>query len=245
VVAACWLHASTASAQLAEDGKAAAVARRVMVSLGQPKDSLAAQAPGMAPTQAPPGTGAGAAIVGTVIALLVVKGINDARERPAQELAAGIDRALAGVDLQGELVRAIGKELERAGHLAGAALEDVREAMDMEQPGLLVRITEREIYTVDSRCFFAPDYLSVRISTTVRLWLKDAFQPAYSAKLDYVSKSLADATEPRAQWIAGDGRALLLALREGVEETARLFVADTEKRAALAKPGAEGTAPAQ
>jgi hypothetical protein len=245
LVVACCAHGGAASAQLAEDSKAAAnaasrdspPARRIMVSVGRPAESLAAQPIAPGPIQAPAGTSAGAGIVGALAALLIIKGINDSRERPAQDFAAGIDQALTGVDLQGEVVRAISRELERTGHLRGALLEDVQDLIDMEQPGLLVRITEGEIYTVDSLCSFAPGFLSLHVSTTVRLWLKDGFKPVYTAKLEYASKDLADPSEPRKQWIADNGRALLQALREGIEETARLIVAETAKRGPPAKEG--------
>lgn len=252
-IAAPCLLASGAGAQVPDatpggigiSAQHGAVARRVMLSVGRPRDTLTIQAPapGYIHVQAPPGTSAGAVIAGHIIAMLLVKSINDSGEHTAQEFTAGIDRVLSRIDLQRTLAEAMGRAIDGDDRLRGAVLEVAEDAMDMEQPGMLVRIKEPEIYTVDVLCHFGPEFAALQMTTTIRLWLKDAYKPVFSAHVVYTSDALPGEGDARRRWVAEEGSPLLGALREGMAETARLVVAETARRAAATKPQPDASFP--
>lgn len=214
------------------DAKDPVQSRRIMLGVAPPAHTLAAPLLMPAQVQPPPGTSAGAAALGSLVATLFIRGIEGDKERAAAEFAAGLGHALSGIDLPRELADQLRKQLERAGYLKGAVLEEVSDAADLEQPGLLLRILERDIFTLDARCVFDRNMTSLHLFTSVRLWRKDGFKPVYAARLHYVSKSFADEQEARRRWIADEGRLLRRSLQEGIAETARMFVADTALRAA-------------
>jgi hypothetical protein len=213
------------------DAKDPAIARRIMLSVAPPAETLAAQFVYYGGAYVPPGTSPGTAAIGTVLGLLLVRGIEDGKARAVAEFAAGVNDALSQVDIASELADELRRELERTGYLKGAVLERVNDASDLEQPGLLVRIEERDIFALDVRCAFDRQITSLHLFTSVRLWRKDDPTPVYAARLHYISKSFSEEQEARRLWIADNGALLKRTLREGIAETARVFVADTALRA--------------
>jgi hypothetical protein len=208
---------------------------RIMLSVLRPGGTLAAQMGMAQPAQPAPGTSASAALVAHLIVTLGMWGINEQAESRARQFAAGLERALAQLDLQRELAAAMHTELQRAGHLAGAVLEEVQDVMDTEQPGLLTRIAERDIYTLNMRFDFDAAY-TLQALSSLRLWRKDIVDPVYSAKLEHASPVPAGEGDDRLRWVADEGALLRQALRTAIAETARLFVSQTAQRAAAPNP---------
>ena len=222
------------------DAKDPAITRRIMLNVAKPAETLAAPMVFYGPVaQPPPGTSPGAAAIGNVLGMLIVSRIEAGKDRTVAEFASGVTQALSGLDMRRELADALRKELERTGHLKGAVLEEVADASDVEQPGLLVRIQERDIFTLDVRCVFDRRMTSLHLLSGVRFWRKDDFKPLHSAQLHYVSKSFGDESEARRRWIEDDGALLKQSLREGIVETARMFAADTALRSSDAALPAE------
>jgi hypothetical protein len=224
---------------LALDIRSAGIARRIMLSVAPPAESLTAQFVFHGGVQAPPGTSPGAAAAGTLIGLLIVKSMEDSKQRGVAEFTAGVNDALSQVDMARELGERLRAELDRAGYLKGAVLERVSDASDLEQPGLLVHIKERDIYALHVRSAFDPQATSLHVLTNARLWRKDDPNPVYAGRLRYVSRSLGDDPEARRRWIADNGALLKRTLREGIAETARIFVADIAVRAGSPRVPAE------
>jgi len=213
------------------DAKDPAIPRRIMLSVTKPADTLPPLNAFNGRIQAQPGASPGATALGVVLGTLLIKGMNDSKERAAREFSSGIEQALSEMDMNRELAAALGKELERTGYMKGASLEEVSDPSDLEQPGLMVRITERDIFTLDARYVFDSRYTSLHLLTTARLWRKGDIRPLYTARLHYVSRRV-DEGGAKKQWIADDGAMLTAFLREGVVETAGIFVADAALRAA-------------
>jgi hypothetical protein len=155
------------------------------------------------------------------------------------EFAAGVKNALSDLNMTHELAEAMRSEIEHIAHLKGAVLERVTDATDLEQPGLLVRIEERDIFTIEVRCAFDRQLRSLHLFTSVRLWRKDDPRPLYDGRLHYVSRSFVDEEEARRLWIAENGALLKQAFREGIAETARMFVLDNAVRTGLRELPAE------
>ena len=221
---------ATAAPLSLTSAKDQAISRRVMLNVAQPAETLATPAIFYGPVHAPPGTSVGAAVAGNIIAMLIIKGVEDAKERKTAEFAGGLNRVLANMDVRRELADQLRKELERSGYLKGAWFEMVNDVSDLEQPGLLIRIPEREIYTVDVRCVFDREMASLHMFTDVRLWHKGGFKPAHTTRLQYVSKRLPQTDDTRPMWMANEGALLRQALMEGITETARMFMFDTAMR---------------
>ena len=212
------------------DAKDPAISRRIMLSVTKPADTLPPLSAFNGRIQAQPGVSAGAMALGTILGTLLIKGMNDSEEKAAHEFSSGLVQALSEMEMNRELAAELGKELERTGYMKGALLEEVSDPSDLEQPGLLVRITERDIFTLDARYAFDPRFTSLHLLTTVRLWRKDETKPLYTARLHYVSRSV-DSRGAKRQWIADDGAMLTAFLREAVVETAGMFAADAALRA--------------
>jgi hypothetical protein len=213
------------------DTKDPAISRRIMLSVTKPADTLPPLSAFNGRIQAQPGVSAGAMALGTVLGTLLIKGMNDSEEKAAREFSSGLAQALSEMDMNREFAAELGRELERTDHLKGASLEEVSDPSDLEQPGLLIRITERDIFTLDARYAFDPRFTSLHFLTTARLWRKDEARPLYTARLHYVSRSV-DGSGAKRQWIEDDGAMLTAFLREAVVETAGMFIADAALRAA-------------
>ena len=220
------------------DAKDPRVPRRILLNVTRPADTLP-KLPGMGGTvTAPPGASAGAVAAGVIIGTLFIKGMNDAQERAAREFSSTVAQALSSVDMRRELAEGLRRETGRTGALKGAFIEEAADPSDLEQPGLLVRIAERDIFTIETLSVFDPRYTSLHVLSTAKLWRKDATRPLYTARLHYVSRSFADEGEAKRQWIADNGALLAALLREAAAETAGMFVADAARRAAAG--GASG-----
>jgi hypothetical protein len=228
-----------AEAAPAFDVKNPGAPRRIMLYVTRPAETLP-NLPGMAGTvQAPPGASAGAMAAGMIIGTLLIKSINDSQERAAREFSSTVAQALSSLDMRRELAEQLRTEIERTGTLKGAAFEEAADPSDLEQPGLLVRIAERDIFTIEALSGFDPHYTSLHFVSTVRLWRKDEARPLYSARLHYVSRSFADEGEAKREWIANNGALLNDLLREAAAETAGMFVADAARRASGASPSVD------
>jgi hypothetical protein len=212
------------------DAKDPVISRRIMLRVTNPADTLPPLNAFNGRIQGQPGASPGANALGVVLGTLLIKGMNESNERAAREFSSGLEQALSEIDMSRELAAELGKELERTGYMKGASLEEVSDPSDLEQPGLLVRITERDIFTLDARYVFDSRFTSLHLLTTVRLWRKDDTKPLYTARLHYVSRRVDEGGAKR-QWIADDGAMLTAFLREAAVETAGMFVADAALRA--------------
>lgn len=228
-----------AEAAPAFDARDPGVSRRIMLNVTRPADTLP-KLPGMAGTvQAPPGASAGAMAAGMIIGTLIIKSMNDGQERTAREFSSTVAQALSSVDMRREVAEGLRKETGRTGALKGAFIEEAADPSDLEQPGLLVRIVERDIFTIEMISVFDPRYTSLHVLSTAKLWRKDGTRPLYTARLHYVSRSFADEGEAKKQWIADNGALLAALLREAAAETAGMFVADAARRASGAGPSGD------
>jgi hypothetical protein len=173
------------------------------------------------PPPAPPGTGVGAAALGNVLGILLVKGITERKEQARLEFIQQIEDALANFNIGQELSAEVATTLKRA-QFSSLAIEPVDEPANLEQPGLLVRIQENLILTLSTQCSFDAQLRSVHMETAARLWSKGKTKPVYLSRLRFSSPSLGDLgmDDLRDSWSANNGALLLGYLRQGIRETA-------------------------
>lgn len=108
------------------------------------------------------------------------------------------------------------------------AIEHPEDATDLEQPGLLSRITERNVITVSVQCFFDEDGRRFNSITDVYVWKKNQTVPIYFTQLFYSSPTIASAigSEPFDYWLKDNGKALLSQFPIAAQETASMLHMD-------------------
>jgi hypothetical protein len=201
------------------------------VKLGQ----VGPQATGGINAQRPAGASAGAGLIGSLLGMLIVKGINDVRERDAQAYAERFERTQARIDLKKEL-----EDQVRAAFTGNRYFQDVRlefpeYASDIEQPGLLTRIQERNILALNMDYGLGGDQKKLKVKLTAKLWHKDGVAPVFTSSMEYLSEEVQgnSVSELNEQWLANNGELLISQLRSGITKTSRTLASDIEQRMSM------------
>lgn len=198
------------------------------VKLGQ----VGAQPTNGVAVQRPAGVSAGAGILGSLIGMMIVKGINDSRERGAQAYAERFGHAQARIDMKKEL-----EEQVRTAFMGNQDIRDVRleypeSASDIEQPGLLTRIQEKNILTLNLDYGLGRDQKKLKVILTAKLWHKDEITPVFTSSIEESSEEVQgkDVSELNEQWLANDGELLISQLRSGIAKASRSLANEIEQR---------------
>jgi hypothetical protein len=178
-------------------------------------------------TSAPPGSNAAGVAAANLVVSLIVKGINESRERDALQFHKQLAGVFSTIDIRKLVLGKIEETLRKTG-FDKIAIEEVREPSDLAQPSLLIRIQERNILTLNTKYSFDPSMRSMHFLISASLWKKDIVDPVYYTELQYSSDAMPDlgSTDLRAKWIADDGKLIADFLHQGIEEVARMLAAD-------------------
>jgi len=135
---------------------------------------------------APAGVSPGAAILGALLGHLVINRINTAQQESAAKRQLWVSSALERADAAGHLREGLHKILKDGG-FAQVNLDKDADPLDMEQPGLLQRISEP--YTMTAHVQYGWTGGDDRIAWArlkLKLWQKGGFRPVSCREYVYV-----------------------------------------------------------
>lgn len=166
-------------------------------------------------------------IAGNVISALIIKAYNDNGNSNKVELKNRMVSVLKDVNITKQFEQRITESLQQAA-FDRIAIEHPEDATDLEQPGLLARIGEKNILTVSVECFFDTDGRRFNSIADVYVWRTNETVPIYFSQLYYSSPTIASSIgiEPFDYWLKDNGQALLSQFPIAAQETARMLQMD-------------------
>lgn len=178
--------------------------------------------------QAPPGVSGGAAALGTIIGMMFVNKMNASERETALQFKRQIDHALAELDIKSELKNALATELQKEELSDHLEFESVVRGHELAQPGLLTRITEKNILTLATAVSFDAELRAICIRGSAKLWRKDQTKPLYYSELNYASQRFEETglKDLRARWSSDNGEMLRSRIKEGLAEIAHMLLLD-------------------
>lgn len=176
-------------------------------------------------SQPPPGVSPGANAAGIIIGALIIGGMNEAERRSVLQSRAKVKEMLARRDLEAEWREKLLRTAATQSWFAKSKVEHVTDPLDLEQPGLLVRITEETILTVDTRLLLQTDMSRVHAATTLRIWRKQDHVPLYCRQIVVISEA-ATSGNANEHWLANEGERLSQFVAEATDQTLWVFAMD-------------------
>ena len=199
------------------------------------------QSPMYLGNQYPPGTSPAAAVVGAILAGMLITKVSDVERDSTIAFSNQIHEALSAININDELESSLRAELLKNEALKNLEFEQVVHIHDLAQPGLLIRIQEKTILTLATYINFDAKLQSLCLTTTAKLWLKDVSTPAYFSDLSYASPTLSETgkSDLRQKWTANSGELLCKRIKEGIAEIAYMLAKDlTDKSSTQTSPSA-------
>jgi hypothetical protein len=184
----------------------------------------------------PPGVSPGGNAAAAIIAALVIGGINESQRRSMLQTRAQVKEMLSRRDIEGEWREKALKAATAHAWFAKSQVEHVSDPLDLEQPGMLVRITESTIMTMDTRLLLQTDLVRVHASSSVYVWRRQDHVPLYCRHIIVVSEA-ASPEGASQHWLANDGERLSQFVADATDQTMRVVALDA---GALGKASATG-----
>lgn len=192
---------------------------RLMLAVSTQAGSLAPFTPQN--IQVPPGSGAGVGFAAYLVTSLISHSVNETQRQNVARRRT-LDAHGAGMLIE-ELEAALRAEM-KASKVPEMQLESVVDSLDIEQPGLLVRIKEPHILTIDSACRFNEAVNQFSITANLRFWQQGGVAPEREAALSYYSPAANGKPEDVFQHWTGNGfDQLRVALKAGAKDIAAQF----------------------
>lgn len=169
-------------------------------------------------------------LVGAIVGAAIINETNKAERDKAVRFNQEIDRVLTGLNINENFQTALQNRFEHDNWLQIREYEPVSHINELAQPGLLVRIEEDSILTLQTKVHFDSQLKSLWVEASAKLWRKNQARPIYFSEISYASPQLAESQKQDLQkkWIEQDGTLLIERIKEGIAEVARLLAMDLE-----------------
>lgn len=190
------------------------------------------------PIQPQPGVSPGAAAVGQIIGILLARTVIERSGKEKIEARKAMDVGLERADANRYFSEQLQARLAAGQGLRWAPFETVPEPADLEQPGLLKRVVEANILTLESAFEWDDKSANLAIATRAKVWRKEGFAPALSLQFRHLASSSGSQNG-----MENGANPLLDMLREASDKTARFILDSSELGDALKR--CDGTAPAR
>lgn len=176
----------------------------------------------------PPNVTPAAGAIGIVLGTWLVNQQVSQEATAAMNFKTQIEQHLQEINITEEIQQALHAALVNSEQFKQLTFEHAKRSYELAQPGLLVRIEEKQIMTLATSVSFDHAMKAILINAQAKLWLKDQSQPIYSSDFSYVSPAIA-ATGTEAQrtaWLANQGQALKERIRQGIQELSWMVAQD-------------------
>jgi len=182
------------------------------------------------PVQSPPGTHIGAAFIGTVIGVLIASNIPP-KGRDEAEFRQQFGARMANISFEKLARETYQSLLSSINSFKTASWEAVFDGSDLEQVGLLTKISEDRIMTLEVSLKPPAKTGAPSLLTTIHLWNKAAATPVYSG---HFSTSLeSEYVNNRNSWVEDEGETLAKALNAGIAQSVKDMLAEEKLIATL------------
>lgn len=188
-------------------------------------------------TGAPPqGTSPGANAAGMLIASLIIYGMNESERRANLEARAQVKAVLDKRDIEAEWRNAVALSAANHPRLPSVVVDQVADPLELEQPGLLVRVKEDTIVTLGTRLILLKDLSVAHALTSIRIWRRQQHIPTYCRDILIVSEAALPG-ESASYWLENNGERLSRFVAEASKLSLGLFALDGGVRSDNAVPG--------
>lgn len=180
--------------------------------------------------QAPPGVSAGSATLGLMLASLFINHVNSQDAADAVAFKNTVEHYLQDIDIKNEIQNSLSAALTMTQQFKHLEFEHVKRVFELAQPGLLIKIEEKQIMTLTISVSFDHDLKAILIHAQGKLWLKNSSVPIYASEFSYLSSPIQASTleQLRILWTANQGEQLKVKIREGIHELMWMVAQDMQ-----------------
>lgn len=176
----------------------------------------------------PPNVTPAAGALGMVIGTWLINHQASQEATAAMNFKTQVEQHLQEINITEELQQSLHAALMGTEQFKDLAFEHAKRSFELAQPGLLVRIEEKQIMTLATSVSFDHAMKAILISAQAKLWLKNQSAPIYSSDFSYVSPAIAanGVEAQRSAWLANQGQALKDRIRQGIQELSWMVAQD-------------------